>query len=73
MSSIDNFMGVLEGGPTNTCPQKLETGLSEVVNYYYDFVCLDPVVSFFKVKNLGQKCDKRISSTSTTTLTTKLF
>ena len=35
---IDNFMGVLEGGPTNTCPQKLETGLSEVVNYYYDFV-----------------------------------
>ena len=67
MSSIDNFMGVLEGGPTNTCPQKLETGLSEVVNYYYDFVVsaghplLEIHYLFLKVKNLGQKCDKRIS------------
>ena len=63
-------MGVLEGGPTNTCPQKLETGLSEVVNYYYDFVVsaghplLEIHYLFLKVKNLGQKCDKRISSTT---------
>ena len=75
-------MGVLEGGPTNTCPQKLETGLSEVVNYYYDFVVsaghplLEIHYLFLKVKNLGQKCDKRISFSTIqhkTLTTTKTF